>query len=424
MNVLIRLVRNWISFDFPRYWPLGVFKFSLATSGLVFLIVLACILLFVLTLKLVHHEKSGLLVITALGFGLILLTNSLHGINDGFRIPIYGIEKKDFSGSYYATAREITDSRDFITHFVHNQKSFSNHSRTHPPGATLVIYWLDKWTKNPVLCAILLALISTFFSALFFYKILQRYYPQAVCKKTLLLFLLLPAVQVYFLASIDGLMTAVFLGVFYFFSREDSLLSVVLAALFLLLSSLLTFAFSFILPVLFFYRLSKPYLKKFVFTLILFVLMLLGFNALFNYDYLASFHLASQMENPGGFMLFSEPVSWLFTRIENIGEILLFLTPILIWVLVQPLTRKRLFDAKDGLEPAAFAAVATLLLMFLAGVWKTGETARACVFIYPFLLVPVANFFREETNRHACALICSLVFGQSLLMQLVGNYFW
>jgi hypothetical protein len=61
--------------------------------------------------------------------------------------------------------------------------------------------------------------------------------------------------------------------------------------------------------------------------------------------------------------------------------------------------------------------------MYAVGAWRTGETARACAWIYPYLLFPVA-YYLDEAGPGTRVQIAWLVFIQSVGMQLFGNYFW
>ena len=63
--------------------------------------------------------------------------------------------------------------------------------------------------------------------------------------------------------------------------------------------------------------------------------------------------------------------------------------------------------------------------LFLAGAFHTGETARACLFIMPFLMFPVAAHLDDCRSRPADRIVLlGLVFGQSLVMQTLGGYVW
>ncbi|MES2464100.1 MAG: hypothetical protein V4671_26300, partial [Armatimonadota bacterium] len=137
-------------------------------------------------------------------------------------------------------------------------------------------------------------------------------------------------------------------------------------------------------------------------------------------SYLSALQTAARLENPNGFRLLSEPLSYLFTRLEDIAEIAVFLGPILISITSQ--TVKRLFQEHSLASRLYLTALGTLATLFLTGAYRTGETARACLFIFPYLLLPVITS-RYFEPLHRCRIFCA-VFGQSLLMQLFGRYFW
>jgi hypothetical protein len=72
-----------------------------------------------------------------------------------------------------------------------------------------------------------------------------------------------------------------------------------------------------------------------------------------------------------------------------------------------------------------WASILTLAAMFASGAFHAAETARACLFIYPFLLLAVTPQFSDQAVSLAhIRTLPLLVFGQSLLMQLFGDYFW
>jgi len=64
--------------------------------------------------------------------------------------------------------------------------------------------------------------------------------------------------------------------------------------------------------------------------------------------------------------------------------------------------------------------------MFLTGAFRTGEIARAAMIIYPLLVLPMGYFIanRQDEDHSSSYLLGSLVFGQTLIAQTVGDYFW
>ena len=140
-------------------------------------------------------------------------------------------------------------------------------------------------------------------------------------------------------------------------------------------------------------------------------------------NYLDSLLIASRLENPQGFRGFSEPASYFFTRLEGISEILIFFGPFLGWLLLAGWGAMK--QGRPRLYALTWLVVVTLLGMLATGAFRTGETARACLFIYPYLLFPVASGLAgEKIGTREKYLLLALVFLQGLLMQMFGFYFW
>jgi hypothetical protein len=137
---------------------------------------------------------------------------------------------------------------------------------------------------------------------------------------------------------------------------------------------------------------------------VLYVLFRFGLG----YDHIRAFINASRIENPGGFRLLTMPGHYFLTRIENVGNLLFFMS---IPVLAVFLRQKQ--------ERLTLTAMVVLGLMFLTGAFRTGETSRACLYIYPYLFLSLRHA-RASTLRW-------LVLGagaQTALMQVVGVWAW
>jgi len=268
-------------------------------------------------------------------------------------------------------------------------------------------------------------------SALLLYRLLATYYPRDVAQYTTYLFVLLPAVQIYYLTSLDALITVAALGAIYCFTRDSPAVATfgTLACLFVAASQ--TFMTVFLGPLLIGLALLR---RDRVAPLVVIGVASLGIyvfvNVVLGYDYIASFLTASHQQNPNGFFPLVEPLRYLTTRVEDIAEIVLFLTPVLAVLAVRG--TRVLWRSARGLsridrEPLVIFGLAagSLLGLFVVGVYHTGETARGALFIYPFLLIPVAAAIRAaDPTRRREALLAAAVFGQTLLMQLVGDYLW
>ena len=66
----------------------------------------------------------------------------------------------------------------------------------------------------------------------------------------------------------------------------------------------------------------------------------------------------------------------------------------------------------------------SLALVLLSGAMKIGEAARICLFILPYLLLPVIAAWRGAPLGPDQFRVAQAVFAWGLLMQLFGFYQW
>jgi len=141
-------------------------------------------------------------------------------------------------------------------------------------------------------------------------------------------------------------------------------------------------------------------------------------HRVWGYNHVQAFLTASRIENRWGFLPLHQPLVYVMTRVEDIADIVLFLS------LGTAATMMGLpwRPGPEGGDPATgvtIGALAALAVMFASGAYRNGETARACLFVYPYLLLAL----RRLAPERAFALI-GLAGVQTLMMQLLGNYFW
>jgi len=375
-----------------------------------------------------HRATSSLPAVVCVGFAFVLASNLIHGVGNGLVNPQTGDRWNpgQMLPQYYHDAAEITSPGQFLRQFEQHQPQLTCHARTHPPGAVLLFYALRKTVGHPAIISLIIAALSIGLSAIFLHVILRSRFDRQTCGLTTLLFLLTPAVAIYYCASLDAVIAACFLGTVACFRHSKTSLAVVGTVICLFAASFLTFAATFLLPVLIGYELivrRRPWRSLVVLVVVAglyaVVDLLLGFN------YLTALQTASALENPDGFRLFAEPVSYAFTRLENVVTIVFFFGPVLSLLFVRGLGNMRLDAAGRELLTLTVLGVATLLAMFLTGAFRTGETARACLFLYPLLMFPVAACLdrRGRGDGSRRNMLC-WVFGQTLVMQTFGGYFW
>ena len=368
---------------------------------------------FVVGLRLLPRvpERFRHAVATLIGMLCILCTTGAHGMERGFAHPIAGRDPHAKPAQYWHDAanqnlRTGADALRFVQNYAAIQPTLGEHGRTHPSGAVLLFALLRQVTGNrPALAAVLLCAVSAGLAGWGFARAGAS--PHAV-----LLFCALPAVQVYFCATLDALVCGL---LFVALTRRRA------GTVALLIASFLTFGAVWVVPVLLAVEVSQTRRVPWR-TLIVLAATGIGYMVLYaatGFDYGATFRWASHSENPHGFRLLANPLSYVATRLENVADLLFFGGAFLPWAVWHglPTARRESFTAW-----AAFGAgVASLCLLFLAGAYRTGETARACLFLYP-LAVCVADAAPLSTRARETLLIATVAL--SGVIQCAGFYFW
>jgi hypothetical protein len=376
-------------------------------------------------------EKQNYPIWLTIGAGILLIAGLtlIHGVDVGFYAPITGdaqtgvlVPISSNGQEYYHDALTVQDPLDFLERYNEIQPTLHRHTHTHPPGAVLTFYFLQRIIGDPAIIGLVLMLFAMIGTAFFFYRLMLTEFENGTAGFMSYVLLLLPAVQIYYLATIDALIAALLIGSLYLFCFAKGAKSVAGAAAMLCASFTLTFVSLFVLPVLIgFDLIVRKSIKRTAIVLGAVLAFHMVIYIVTGYDALTSFRTASLFENPEGFMLFTDPANYLFTRLEDIAEIMFFFGPFLFVLFVRAAKDIRL----RPLDVLTVLGCVTLLGMFVSGAWRTGETARACVFIYPFLLFPIGRHLQGTgagTNERLQ--LASLVFVQSLGMQMFGNYFW
>ena len=428
---------NCVAFDCPYYWPVSIFNVrfpsvrDLVVAGLV-------TIAFFIFIRFLEVRRFPIWLLSLMGVLLIAGLTFIHGIDVGFYAPIAGdaqtgvIIPYSLDGQeYYHDALKVADPVDFFRRYNEIQPTLHRHAHTHPPGAVLTFYLLQKLFHDPAIIALFIMLAATISTVFFFHRLMRTELSDVTARYMAFLIVLLPAVQIYYLASLDALITALLTGTLYLFCFGVGRKAVIGATAMLTAAFLLTFVSLFILPVLIGFDLI---VRRSVKRSFIAIGGMVGVHVLLylftGYDAVQSFRTASLYENPNGFMLFVDPANYLFTRLEDVAEIIFFFGPFLLILFVRALkTNFRIWPLTNlRLRPLNVLTVlgcATLLGMYVAGAWRTGETARACAYIYPFLLFPVGRYLEDSKASAGERLqLASLVFIQAIGMQTVGNYYW
>lgn len=357
-------------------------------------------------------------------FLLILIGNLAQGNADiAFMQPFYLKGRQ-----YYTDAIHIQNWQIWLRDFNNNLDSFQLHTKTHPPFATLLHYFILKLFNGNILSLGIVFFLIAFSGVPVFYKCLKLLdFTKENAKKITLLFCVIPSVNIYSLVSIDGIILA--LTVFFLYgllliikNKTLNIFGLFVAIISFILINCLSFSGLFLLAFLgilsLFYLFKKDF-KLVWLGLILFISSILFFYVLHyfsGYNHLETFQKASHSENPKGFMFLVEPKIYFFTRLEDIGEILVFLSFALVAVLF---SRKYLNIKNLPQKNIFYSAICALTIMLLTGAYGTGETARACLYIVPFIVILFQNI--EKKTFDILFILCII---QCFGMQMIGNFYW
>ncbi len=155
-------------------------------------------------------------------------------------------------------------------------------------------------------------------------------------------------------------------------------------------------------------------------AIILLAVLLYAFNRFSHYSHVEALMTASRLENPEGFGGLNDPINYLLTRAECVGEIALFFSiGCLAWLFRKGPKPLIAVAGADDAVTVGLVAVTILGMMYLTGLNRVGETARTAMFIYPYLILFLARNDDVKTGD-----LLALAGIQALVMQLIGGYFW
>ena len=371
-----------------------------------------------------YSEKLNVYMLFLIAVVLVVLGNLGQGDFDtAFLQPFYLKGRQ-----YYADAIHITDGGVWLRDFTKNLEHFQLHTRTHPPFVTLLHFWILDISNIETLAIVFFAIGCVSFPL--FYKILCYLgFQESRRKWMLLLFAVIPSVNIYLLVSIDALVltfTLVFLLGFarIFNQNKIDIISFLLITSGLILTNLITFSGLFLFAFLgcfSFYFLLKGkwnFVWLSLMKTVLFVMTFLIIYATTSYNHLDTFLQASHSENPDGFRLLHQPFVYLMTRLEDIGEIFLFLSFGFLAVFFSKKSVTAVFENKN-INILFFSAVSAISAMLLTGAYGTGETARACLFLVPYFLLLLKDIDSDQFK-----MLFYLCIFQTFAMQMIANFYW
>jgi hypothetical protein len=420
----LKLLSIGLSTNVPLRFPISIFYGpAIHWSGMPYAAMFGTVLIF----SYFFAKKLTPIHLWFLGLTLIIIGNLEQGsVTAAFLDPMH-------SGyGYIADAYKIEDGVAWLGTFNSEQRSLFMHSAVHPPFAVLTYYFFLALFGNDILVSLSLVFLSSL-AVFFVWNIFKNLgVPKENRNILTLIFATLPAINIYSAVSIDGVISATsalfLLGlVSVLYSDKISWFGLFNMSLGLILTNLLTFIGVFLLAVagiiailqLIFLRKTDVLIAVFV-SVTVSLAVLYALFIFFNYNHIASFLTATNIENPLGFHGFHEPLRYFATRIENISEIAFFLSFGFLAMLFHiDKLNLSIVRWKTNYISVGIAGVAVLVAIFIAGTYQTGETARSAMYIYPYLLLLLTR-----SDIRVLKDILILASFQTCGMQLFAGYHW
>ena len=413
-NLLERYMCSLHTFDCPKAWPASVFDPRVPR-----VLDLAFAALTVFAFELLRRRlqrDEGPLAPSLGAVAIVLFSTATQGLPRGFERPIAGLTDEGKGMQYFHDAARFTDIGDALARWNALQPTLETHGRTHPPGAVI----LALLVPHPALLGLLWLALSTFVASLALHRLVSGFFGDRRLASTgVLLFATLPAVQIYFGSTLDAVLAAILMAALAMAASKPAAARSAVTGLLLAAAGFLSFGAWILVPTVF--ALEWAQHKTMKGSLLALVVMVLSLAALrvFGFDYLASFRTASHLENPDGFRLLVDPIEYLATRVEDVAELVFFLGPAVLLATVR--SRGSLMAVP---RTVVLVAVTSLVAAFLTGAFRTGETARACLFVTPLLLLPVLAHLHQRPDPASRDLLLRGTLGFGLVLQLVGDWFW
>lgn len=394
-----RIIAAGYRLDIPRAFPCSVFSFQPHYAGAGWL----ALFLVVLLLAVRAADTLSLFQLWLVAFALVILANlGQGGVDAAFFKPLLGL--RTAPRQYLHGVAALGDAApDLLRRFNELQPDMYGvpafcHVRTHPPFTTL-LHYVPWRLGGPWLVAVLFMLVSSISVPLV---------ASLTSRRVGLLFAVLPAVSIYSAVSVDGVVMAV-LALFLWGVVRGKVWAVVAG---LLAANALTFGAAWGAIVLLLLRRWRALGWSAGIGLLAYLACRFA-----GYDHLAAFWQTAVSENPAGtvgaltfgratWTAVSDPGRYFMTRLEGAMELVLFLSLPVAVVLARQVRR----------SPVTVAAVAAFMVMLLLGVWCSGETARACLFLFPALMLPLVPVTSER--------LVLLAGVQTAVMQGLGDWFF
>ncbi len=336
--------------------------------------------------------------------------------------------------------------KDIFSNYVSKMYVLTTHSGTHPPGPVMVLWIVTRMFGYSPEVKFFFIIFTAPFIVIPLYFLARETYGEKIAKYTVLLYVVTPSAVMYSVASMDAFFAIFLVTTLFFYIKTihtNSLKWGVLTGIFLTISSLLTFASSFLVSyfavlmgLTFLLRRDRflIHLKTFITTIATFTILLFILKILTGFNFISCLKEAMHIDTYGSVSHlgcgtgYETPLRYFFISFTNLFA---FFTGIGI-----PTTTLWLRQVKSSLKAIKKASfkdiflisfVITLIVNAFAALY-TAETERIWLFLVPFVLAPAANdlknYIINTKNRAEPYITFSLLYLQTLLFEIFIQTIW
>jgi dolichyl-phosphate-mannose-protein mannosyltransferase len=367
-------------------------------------------------------------------FLAILLINVTVAMMDGSPAAIWKPFNRPGS-EYFSDVPAVQGIGSFLHGYVENRERYSIHTRTHPPGAVLFLYFVARLLRPGIAPAAWSAVVVTATGIVPFYLLARRLAGERIARLAVALYPIAPSLVLFGATSMDGVFLVPLLWSVYFLQRvvsQGGLIHAIAAGLSLTISLMFSYVTVCIGVMMLIYAIlelaenPKPLGRiagSFAICAFLIVGLLAIIYHLTGFNYLACLQ-ASRFYDHYSMQTFSVSVGRYIDI--SFGNLIAFLIGVGLPVLVlwgrESIESLKLRTSADRFN---IALVISVLFFSFARLF-THETERVWLFFIPPALITAASWIERRGDEEGRLLewtMC-LSFAQTWLFQLLLFTIW
>lgn len=372
--------------------------------------------------------------IPLIAFLFVIAINATTAMMDGTLKAIW--KPFDWPGSeYFSDVPAVKAIAPFLRGYIANLWHYSIHTRTHPPGAVILLYLIGRSIAPGIAVAAWCAIIITATAIIPFYLLSRRLAGRRVAILAVGLYALAPSLVIFGATSMDGIFLAPLIWSMYFLERtisERRLIHAILAGGVLSISLFFSYVTVCVVAMMLVYAILKciqtpsqairivgllSASAAVIFASFAILYLLTGFN------YLACLHMSRHYDHYAMRTFTISFGRYIDISLDNLMAFLVGvgLPVVVIWC--RKTTES--IHIRTDIDRFNLAAVISILVFSFVRLF-THETERVWLFFIPPAMLAAASWIaaRQRDERPLLEWAMCLLFAQTWLFQLLLFTIW